>query len=87
MGLDIEQISFARDIMRRFPNLIDPNKEIPDADPFVVSLAHSRGCSVITEEKAARPGAGRTKIPNVCQNYGIECLSLYEFFRHRHWKF
>ena len=36
---EIEQVQRAQEILSHFPNLIDPAKEIPDADPFVVALA------------------------------------------------
>jgi hypothetical protein len=36
---DIDQLQGAQEILSRFPDLTDPAKEIPDADPFVVALA------------------------------------------------
>jgi hypothetical protein len=52
----------------------------------VIALARSRGWKVVTQEHPAKPG-GRPKIPDVCQHYGIECLSLFEFFRENKWEF
>lgn len=36
---DEEQIALTSEIVRRFPKLVDPQKETPDADPFVIALA------------------------------------------------
>src|SRR5436190_1147124 len=87
---EIEQVQRAQEILSHFPNLIDPAKEIPDADPFVVALAIIentrrqetlfRGqCIVVTQEKRSR--GTRPKIPDVCQHYGIECISVAGLFR------
>lgn len=84
--LDNEQINLMRKILRQFPNLIDANKITPDADPFVIALAISKGWTVITSEKAATPG-GHPKIPDVCENYNVKCIPLIEFFREQKWEF
>lgn len=62
---EIEQIQRAQEILSHFPKLIDPAKEIPDADPFVVALAIIENtkrqdtlfkgqCIVVTQEKSSR---------------------------------
>ena len=78
-----EQTRLVTDILRKFPELIDPDKTIPDADPFVIALASTDGCSVVTEEKGTSTG----KIPGVCDHYQVQCLSLVEFFRQQKWKY
>jgi succinate dehydrogenase flavin-adding protein (antitoxin of CptAB toxin-antitoxin module) len=51
INLDAEQIQLVKDILSKFPNLIDATKTIPDADPFIIALASSKNCIVITSEK------------------------------------
>jgi len=80
-----EQLQLVRDILQKFPNLIDPNKTVADADPFIIALAISEGCSVITSEQLGSPE--KPKIPNVCNDYKIKCLSLPDFFREQKWKY
>ena len=93
---EIEQIQSAQEILSDFPNLIDPAKETPDADPFVIALAIIENtkrqdflfkgqCIVVTQEKPSR--RSRPKIPDVCQHYGIECISVAGLFRKEGWKF
>jgi predicted nucleic acid-binding protein len=85
--LDAEQVGFAKEIVAKFPNLVDPDKTIPDADPFVVALARSKGWKVVSAEKRSGVGS-RPKIPNVCEHYtGMVCLPLLDFFRDRNWRF
>jgi hypothetical protein len=98
--LKVGAIRIAADIVAHFPALVDPDKETPDADPFLVALAvyqngeqqdlfAPRRHIVLTSEKPSR--GGRPKIPDVCQQYEVECLSgstaLAQFFEREGWKF
>ena len=84
--LDNEQQQQVRNVLKDFQNLVDVNKTTPDADPFIISLAISKGGTVITSEKLANPGS-RPKIPNACERYNVKYTSLMEFFREQKWKF
>lgn len=93
-ALDQQQVDRAKDILNKFPDLIDSEKEIPDADPFVIAVAlqekdalylFKHKCVVITQEKFSR--GGKPKIPDVCKEYEIECISLVQLFREESWKF
>ena len=97
--LDQEQTRKVGEIVARFPRLIDPTKETPDADPFVIALAlarkedttqdnlyENRQYVVVSQETPSGPG-GKPKIPNVCQAYGLECVALVELFRREGWTF
>lgn len=71
--------------MHKFPTLIDSEKTTPDADPFVIGLALSKGWTVIASERS-NPG-GKPRIPDVCRNYNVKCIKLVEFIRERGWKY
>ena len=84
---ETNQLDRVKIILREHGNLVDPDKETPEADPFVIALAWARrealfpcDCYVVTEETPAGPGAGKTKIPNVCSAYGIPCIRLVTLF-------
>lgn len=55
-----------------------------NADPFVIAKARVSQLPVVTMEQF-RPNA--VKIPNICQHFGIECLSLEEFMEAEGWQF
>jgi hypothetical protein len=89
------QIEIVRDILTKFPSLVNHSKETADADPFLVALAIAKGKEqsqsffqdryvVVTEEKIKENKIG---IPYVCNHYGIECCQLLELFRRENWKF
>lgn len=80
--LDAEQARKVREISETFPSLTDPNKEIPDADPFIIALA----VIVVTQESRGR-SKGKIQIPDVCDHYGLECIAALELFRRENWKF
>lgn len=97
--LDKGQISVAREIVQKFPDLIDPAKQIPDADPFVVALAVTKQRAkptddlftsheyvVVTQEKRRKPGA-KPRIPDACDAYNITPIALVELFRREGWRF
>jgi hypothetical protein len=84
-ALDPSQLNEVRNIERDFPSLVDPYKQTPDADPFIVALAKIKGWAVITSEKLGTPD--HPKIPDVCRRYSVRCLSLIEFFREMGWRY
>jgi hypothetical protein len=56
----------------------------PVADPFVIACAASREWSVVTQEQH-KPHA--SKIPNVCEHFGVRCTDLEGFMRENNWTF
>lgn len=84
--LDEEQQREVLQILAKHPRLVDHRKVTADADPFVVALAMSEGCTVITSEKPSS-GTGRPKIPDVCEAERVAWVSLKDFFRERKWAF
>jgi len=56
----------------------------PVADPFVIAYAGCHNGCVVTQE-AHRPNASR--IPNVCEHFGIQCICLEEFMKKENWTF
>lgn len=73
----------AAEIINRFPSLTDPSRTRGRADPFVIALAQERGLSVVTVEtsKPTKP-----RIPDVCQQLGIDCIDLVTLFRLEGWR-
>lgn len=74
---------------------VDIDSEKNQSDPYVVALAVSKKKKlegtlfggkviVVTEEDQ---NLNRLKIPKVCNEYGIRCLNLHQFFQAEGWKF
>ena len=82
-------LNFVSEIMGAFPQLVNPNKMGPVADPFIIALArHSNSNltgdrSVILTQERNR----EFKIPFVANHYSIRSLNLLELFDEEKWKF
>ncbi len=55
-----------------------------NADPFVIAKAAVEGKTVVTME-LLKPNAA--KIPNICAQFGIKCMTLEEFMEAEGWEF
>jgi len=80
MPLDEITQNEVKNILAKHPELIDLKKRKSSADPFLIACARVNACAVVTEEKTSG-GSQRPKIPDVCRDEKIECISLLELFR------
>jgi len=84
-----EETQFVAEIfsVRHFQQLINEKQRLtasPAADPFIVASAKVRNACVVTEESFKKNAA---KIPNVCDHYGIEWVTLQGFMDKERWRF
>lgn len=70
----------ATTVLSTHPGLLDLKKNKSSADPFVVATAIEHSCAVVTEEQRINSPV-RSKIPNVCDDLGVECIDIVEVFR------
>jgi hypothetical protein len=82
---DSEQQSLVRDILRRFPRLVDSTKQTPAADPFVIALAEAGGHTVVCSEQGGKQG--HVRIPDVCKARSVGCVNSLGMFRDLKWSF
>lgn len=72
-------------ILASHPRLVMQRKRASAADPFVIATAQLRRGIVVTEEGRGSPG--RPKITDVCDSYGVSCLTLLGAIRQKGWRF
>lgn len=73
--------------VRHFQQNIEQKKLLKggrNADPFVIAKAATEGRCVVTMEQFKENGA---KIPNICDHFGVDCLSLEAFMEREGWEF
>lgn len=80
------QIVDVQKIVQKFPDLIDPNQEREQADPWLIALAIEKSkndnlfevcvCVVVSQENRN----SSKKIPAVCKAFKVGHLSLRQFF-------
>lgn len=72
-----------QDIYARNPihyTLVDNTRARSLADPWIIAHAMSQKATVVTkEEKITALNANRIKIPNVCENMGVRCITDFDF--------
>lgn len=69
-----------RNILRRYPRLIDTRRNRSGADPFVVGLAMAANLTVVTEERPTN-SANRPSIPDACAGLGVRCINILDMLR------
>jgi hypothetical protein len=89
----IRQTELVTNILLKFTALISYDKEINEADPWVIALAiekkegsdlfdHWANLTVVSNENER----SSVKIPAACKEFGIKHLSLKDFFTDNGWK-
>jgi hypothetical protein len=91
------QIQIVQELLAKYPKWLNEDSMVPIADPFVIALAIEMEADaqktlietikkriVVSEERIS---GKKTKVPYVCQEYGIECIFLIEMFRKEGWVF
>jgi hypothetical protein len=82
-----EEIQFAViDLLNDFPKLVNTQKGRSQADPFVIALARTQGCTVVTNE-VALGSLERPRIPDVCNALRIPCINVLGLIRAEGWRF
>ena len=57
-----------------------------DADVHLIALAIHNQWVMVTHEKPSN-NQDRPKIPDICSNFGVQCVDLLEMFRIKGWLF
>jgi hypothetical protein len=71
---------------KNYQRLVEDRKGAYGADPFVIALAKLEKLTVVTGEIASKR-MDKPKIPDVCNDMGIECINILELMRKENWKF
>ena len=85
----IAEFDFVADIFKidHFQAMVRKKERLqgkPVADPFVIAKAKISGGWVVTQEKLKE---NASKIPNVCEHFGIPCINLEGFMEKENWTF
>lgn len=75
-----------RTILATYRGLVEGGKKKNSADPFVIALAGIEQCAVVTEEVRTR-NLKSPKIPDICDEYQIECIDFVTFAREQRLSF
>lgn len=51
------------------------------ADPWIIAKASVLGAAVVSHESRLEPTTKKVKVPNVCEEFGVTCISTFELLR------
>ncbi|PYE29954.1 uncharacterized protein DUF4411 [Idiomarina fontislapidosi] len=57
------------------------------ADAWIIAKAAAIGATVVSLESLAPQQSKRVKVPNVCNDFGVDCINTFEFLRRVNAKF
>lgn len=85
----IEEARFIAEIFKveHFQQSLEQKKLLKGgyfADPFVIASAKINAATVVTQERSKQNG---TKIPNICDRFGVLCTNLEGFMEAERWEF
>ena len=69
-----------------YQRLVEDRKGTYSADPFVIALAKVEDLIVVTGEKETN-NLAKPKIPDVCNDMGIEYINILDLMRREGWQF
>jgi hypothetical protein len=79
--------TIARSLIQEYSFPDNPKKGLSGADPFVIARAQVGNpvWTVVSGEKAT--DANNPKIPYVCGQLNVPCMSFREFWQNERWSF
>lgn len=51
------------------------------ADPWLIAKARTLGAAVVTHESRVTPEAKQVKIPNICKQFEVRCLNMFDLLQ------
>jgi hypothetical protein len=82
---DLDVVKQVQAILTSHPKLVGALKNRSGADPFVIAVAMLCDSTVVTGEL---PGTeNRPRIPNVCSDLSVPCISFLDLIKAEHWSF
>jgi len=85
----VEEAQFIAEIFKveHFQQSLEQRKLLKGgyfADPFIIASAKVNSAIVVTQERSKQNG---TKIPNICDRFGVPCTNLERFMEMEKWEF
>ncbi len=75
----------ARAVLADHPHLTKTGTGRGHADPFVIAAAALQGCPVVTQEQGG--SVAKPRIPFVCGERSVPCMTFLEVIRAEGWRF
>jgi len=74
-------------VMRQDFNLADRDKFLNKGDPWLIAKAKVLGATLVTHESTVSPATKKVKIPNICKEFGVRCITTFDMLHELQPKF
>lgn len=71
----------AQDLMQGSYNQQNRDDFLAGADPWIIAKAKVMGATVVSHESRITQQGKKVKVPNVCQQHGVKCISTFELLK------
>lgn len=80
---EVVQVTFRQIADYVNANFPQPQAEafLDGADPWVIAEAKVGSAIVVTHEVLVPPNSSKVKIPNICQQFQVDCRNVYQMLR------
>jgi len=51
------------------------------ADPWMIAKAETTGATVVSHESRLEPNTKKVKVPNICDQFNVHCISTFQLLR------
>ncbi len=75
----IEIIQYVYDLENKNPNKVD--LFLSKADPWLIAKSCITGAQLVTHERKVAENSKDVKIPNICEAFGVTCLSTFQLLQ------
>lgn len=75
------------DLMQGNYNPQNRDNFLSGADPWIIAKAKVMGATVVSHESKITQQGKKVKVPNVCQQYDVQCISTFELLKRLQAKF
>lgn len=78
---ELTQVAFSEIVNFVMTQDFDPAHRdhfLAKGDPWLIAKAKTLGAIVVTHEAALSPGTRKVKIPNICKQFDVLCISTFD---------
>ena len=68
-------------VVYRYPDNQSRRRFLDGADPWVIAHSIAKGGAAVTHEPKDPENSNKVKIPNVCDNFDVRCIDVYQMLR------
>lgn len=70
-----------QDLMEGDYNQQNRDSFLSGADPWIIAKAKTMDATVVSHESKITQQGKKVKVPNICQQYDVECISTFELLK------